>query len=156
MRSWLENDAHRDTLLDGGWVDQGVALRKPPALFGLTDEAIWVSQFGRRQPLGADSALPSAVQGVSRGRPEALRTSVRPTRAISGRRVRFRFVVSFSSGAPGRAVGGATVSFAGRRTQTDAEGHATMVMRLRRAGRYRVVAMKAGRKDTVIVRVVRR
>jgi uncharacterized protein YkwD len=156
MRAWLESDEHRENLFAEQWRDQGVALRKPAALLGLSTETVWVSHFGRRDR--AVAAGPAAGDGPSAGPAAALRVSVRPARARSGRRTRFRFVVTVSGSGAGRAVRGATVSFASRRARTDARGRATIVAVLRRRrGSYRAAATKQpSLRATVTVRVVGR
>ncbi|HUR86169.1 MAG TPA: CAP domain-containing protein [Solirubrobacteraceae bacterium] len=48
LRAWLRSDRHRANLLDSDWEAQGIAVRQPGALFGLRDNSLWVSHFGRR------------------------------------------------------------------------------------------------------------
>lgn len=160
MRAWLESDEHRENLFGEQWRDQGVALRKPAALLGLTTEAVWVSHFGRRE--SAVAAAPSAGDAPGSGSSPAattpMRISVRPARARSGRRTRFRFVVTVLASGAAEAVRGATVTFASRRARTDARGRATIVTVLRRRGRYRAVATKppSGRARVTVQVIGRR
>lgn len=145
MRAWLESDGHRTNLLDERWREQGVASRKPPALLGLTANTVWVSHFGRRgggsRITGSDPSAPAS----------ALHLAVRPRHARVGRRTAFRFVVTSGAAGARRAVPGARVAFASRRTVTNAHGQAKIVALLRRPGRYRAVASKGATRRTVTV-----
>jgi uncharacterized protein YkwD len=159
MRAWLESDAHRENLFGEQWRDQGVALRKPAALLGITTETVWVSHFGRRD--SAVAAAPAAGNAPGSGSgpaaASAMRITVRPARARSGRRTRFRFVVTAGASGAARAVRGAIVSFASRRVRTDARGRATIVAILRRRGRHTAIATKASAsRAKATVRVIGR
>jgi len=80
-----------------------------------------------------------------------LRMSVRPRITRRGRKTRFRFLVTSSTGKRQR---GALVRFAGRRTRTSRYGRARLTLRLRRGGRHRATASQAGfRGASVWVRV---
>ena len=71
-----------------------------------------------------------------------IRLSVSPSRAIAGRRTRFRFRAVV--GQARRPVAGVAIRFAGRTVRTDAAGRAQMRVRLSRRGRRRARATKAG------------
>ena len=60
------------------------------------------------------------------------------------RRARLRVLVRTLEGTALVPVPGVTVSFAGRRVLTDASGHATLPVRITHAGRYRLIAARAG------------
>lgn len=153
LRAWLESAGHRSNLLNGRWVDGGLALRTLPAAAGASRQAIWVSHFGRREAVAAEFSAP--LSGLT-ARPSAsplLLAFVRPARAPSGRMTSFHFLVT--SGAR-RAVAGASVFFATRRARTNAQGRATIVARLPRPGRYRAITLGGGRQATVSVQIVRR
>ena len=75
-----------------------------------------------------------------------LRLSVRPRNARVGCR-RFAFTVTVKRGRRSLRVGGATVTFRGRRVRTGRRGTAAVVACLRRPGRYAARARKTGFRD---------
>ncbi len=96
---------------------------------------------------------PEAADASRTGSPRhRLRLNVTPRRVRAGTRTRFRFRT-----AAGRtAVSGASIRFAGRAVRTGRGGRATLVKRLSRPGRYRVIATKPNFvRATAAVRVVR-
>jgi uncharacterized protein YkwD len=153
MRAWLESAGHRRNLLNGRWMDGGLALRTLPAAGGAPSQAIWVSHFGRREAVAAEFSAPLSVLTARPSASGLLLAFVRPARAPSGRMTSFHFLVT--SGAH-RAVAGASIFFATRRARTNAKGQATIVARLPRPGRYRAVTLGGGRQATVSVQIVRR
>jgi hypothetical protein len=108
----------------------------------------------RVTPGGTAPARSTRCDRASRRRvAERIRLSVAPRRAVTGPLRRFRFRATAS----GRPVRGALVRFAGRRARTDERGRARIAVRLRRAGRYRALASRAGlRRGRATVRAVRR
>jgi uncharacterized protein YkwD len=118
MGEWLADGPHRMAILDPRWRDDGVAMRKPPALAGLTDAAVWVAHFGYR------GSAPAALT--------SLRLTARPARPRARRRTRYSFVVTGVTAGKRTPVAGATVRFADRRARTDARGRATIVTSIRR------------------------
>lgn len=94
-----------------------------------------------------ESDLPPAQVRRSPGAAR-LAIRVRPSRARSGRAVRFRFRVAKM----GRPVPRAVVRFAGRRARTNSQGRVSIVRRLARPGVYRAVATKDGRRAVTRVR----
>lgn len=164
MRAWLESDGHRENLFTAYWADQGVAMRKPPALLGLTATVVWVSHFGRRQEVAAGGGggagdgggPPPGAGSGSAGDLRGLRLTVRPGRVRSGRRTAFRFLLTSSSAGRRRGVARATISFAGQRARTDARGRAALTAVLRGSGLRRAV-VRVGRsaRASATVRVVR-
>ena len=155
MRAWLDSAGHRRNLLNARWLDGGLALGTLPAAGGAAGRAIWVAHFGRREAVAAEFSAPLSV--LAAGPPAAgaaLRPSVRPARAPSGRMTSFRFLVTSMATGTRRAVAGASVFFATRRAWTNAQGRATIAVRLRRPGRYRAITLSAGRQATVSVQVV--
>jgi gluconolactonase len=96
------------------------------------------------------SAPPGRLRRSSRPR---LKISLKPRRAVVGRRTRFRIRVRVGR----RPVSGARVRFAGRKRRTGRRGLARFRLRFRRPGRYRVRASRRGyRGATRSVRVIRR
>jgi hypothetical protein len=82
----------------------------------------------------------------------ALRLAVAPARVRRGHRRAFRFRVTTSDGRP---VAHAVVRFAGRRVRAGRAGRATLLLRLKRARRYRAVATLRGfhaARATVVAR----
>lgn len=155
LRAWLASSEHRQNLLNARWLDGGVALRTVPAQSGMAGRAVWVSQFGRREAVAAQFSAPLSLAASGFRLPAVqLKPSVRPSHAASGRTTRFRFLVTSKSAGSRRGVARASVFFAGRRTRTDARGQATIVVRLRRPGRYRAVILSQGRRVTVPVRIL--
>jgi sugar lactone lactonase YvrE len=78
-----------------------------------------------------------------------------PRRATAGRRTRFRFTATVIVAGHRRPLAGALVRFAGHRARTNRRGHATIVARVKRRGRYRAVLRWTGRRRAVVtVRVV--
>jgi len=93
------------------------------------------------------------LQGAGGGT-RAMRLSVRPGRAQSGRRTRFSFRVTTRSGAP---LPGVSIRFAGRRVRTGRGGRVALVRRFDRAGVRRARASRSGFRATgASVRIVRR
>ena len=155
MRAWLESTGHRRNLLNGRWLDGGLALRMLPAAGGAPSQAIWTAHFGRREAVAAEFSAPLSVFAARRPAAFGLLPSVRPARAPSGRRTSFHFLVTSMSTGTRRAVPGASVFFAARRARTNALGRATIVARLPRPGRYRAVTLSGGQQATVSVQSVR-
>jgi uncharacterized protein YkwD len=155
MRAWLESAAHRENLLNERWVDGAVALRSLPAQGSKLGRAIWVSHFGRREAVAAEFSSPMPASAAGLPPSIALRPSVRPTRAPSGRMTAFRFLVTSTATGTRRAATGASVFFGAHRARTNAQGRATLVVRIRRPGRYRAVTLSAGQQATVSVQIVR-
>lgn len=155
MRAWLDSAGHRRNLLNARWLDGGLALGTLPEAGGPAGRAIWVAHFGRREAVAAEFSAPLSV--LTTGPPPAgaaLRPSVRPARAASGRMTSFRFLVTSMAKGTRRAVAGASVFFATQRASTNAQGRASIAVRLRRPGRYRAITMSAGRQATVSVQIV--
>jgi hypothetical protein len=101
---------------------------------------------------GPPSGSNTGASGTSPDRPagpSGMRLSVRPTRVRAGRRVRFRFKVLTTGGAPAR-VAGALVRFGGRRARTDVDGVARIGVRHRHSGRKRASASKPGLGKAVV------
>jgi hypothetical protein len=92
---------------------------------------------GRKPTYGPENALLHFAP--RRGRP-GLRVSVRAR--STGPRVRLSVRVTRL----GRGVRRAGVEFAGRKARTNRRGRARLVVRFNRAGRYRVLARKGGRR----------
>lgn len=101
------------------------------------------------------------VRAVREARPREatrseLRVSVRPSRVLAGSRTRFRFRVTTLEAGRRRPVPSATVRFGGRRVRTDRRGRASLVVTLRRPGRYRaIVRRRAGPVGVATVRTRR-
>jgi hypothetical protein len=82
-----------------------------------------------------------------------LRLSMRPRRVRAGRRIRYSFRVTSRA----KAIKGALVRFAGKRSRTNRRGRATIVKRIRRTGLFRARASRRGyRSVRRPVRVLRR
>jgi hypothetical protein len=108
-------------------------------------------------PLVSDDRPTPQKRASSQPAARKLRLSVRPRRVRADRRTRLRFRATALSGALRRPVRGATVRFAGRRVRTDGHGRASMVVRLHRAGRRRVIAaLPTGATAAATLRVIRR
>ena len=86
----------------------------------------------------ADRAAPPAK------RPGRIRLSVRPGRTRVGRRTRFRFRALVRRQGRYVALRGATIRIRGGRRRTDRRGHASIVVRFKRAGRHLVTVKKRG------------
>lgn len=85
---------------------------------------------------------------------DAIRASVRPPRAVAGRRTCFRFRVEFETGA---AVEQARIRFAGKRARTDERGRAAVCKRPDAAGRRTAHVRKPGfAAARLTIRVLRR
>ena len=85
----------------------------------------------------------AAARRPTRRRRARLRLSVRPRRAVAGRRTRFRFRVRLVRRGRSRPARAATVRLAGRRVRTNRRGRARLVVRLRPRA-YRVRATRRG------------
>jgi uncharacterized protein YkwD len=155
LRAWLESTEHRKNLLNPRWIDGGVALRWLPAEGGPPDRAVWVSHFGRREAVAAQFSSPLSVAAAGLPPSIALRTSVTPTRAPSGRLTAFHFLTTSMSTGARRPAPGASVFFATHRVRTNAQGRATIVVRLRRPGRVRAITLLIGQQATASVQIVR-
>ncbi len=143
MQDWLADEPHRTAMLDPRWRDEGVAIRKPPSLLGLTDAAVWVAHFGYRDSV----PVPGAAS--------KLRLTARPARARARRRTAYRFVVTAVLDGVRRPVPGATVKFAERRARTDARGRATIVASIARPRAVSAVAFIGTLRARRFVRVVK-
>jgi uncharacterized protein YkwD len=164
VRAWLEQDEHRRVLLGTSWREVGVSVRTPPLAFGQADGAIWVAHFGWRgspapaRPASGSGRPPGAAttgSGAAAINATALRLTALTARVRSGPWVRVRFVLTAGSAGARRAVTGITVFFASRRARTDAKGHATFLLRLRRPGRYQAVVSSGSRRVTATVLAMR-
>jgi hypothetical protein len=92
-----------------------------------------------------------ARAAVAGAKTKKLKLSVTPRTAVVGDPARFAFRVT----SRGKAVSGATVTFAGKRVRTDRRGRAPVSARLARVGRSTARATKRGyRAATVTVRGV--
>jgi phospholipase C len=87
------------------------------------------------------SGLECAEGSVRRG---AIHLTVSPASVAVGRRTRFAFRATTAVSGRVQPVARATITFAGRRTRTDARGRATIVVALPQRRRYVAVARKAG------------
>jgi uncharacterized protein YkwD len=164
VRAWLEQAEHRAVLLGTRWREVGVALRTPLLAFGQANGAIWVAHFGWR---GSPAAAPTSGSGSPSGAAPSgsstasasasvLRLTALTARVRSGRWVRVRFQLTGGFAGARRALGGVTVFFASRRARTDANGRATMLVRLRRAGRYQAIVSIGSRRATATIVVTAR
>jgi polyvinyl alcohol dehydrogenase (cytochrome) len=113
--------------------------------------------FGDTSQSGASQTAGGVVQGGGPAKPGVkrraarIRLTVTPRRPRAGRLTRFRFRARVA----GKAVRGALIRFAGRRTRTKRNGRATIRVRLRR-GPHRARATKRGlRAGLVTVRATR-
>jgi hypothetical protein len=89
--------------------------------------------------------------------PSRIRLRVSPSRVRRARRTRLRFKATTSVAGRSVPVDSASIRFRGRRVVTDATGVATMTRLLRKPGRFRAVARKAGLlSGATAVRVLRR
>ena len=126
-------------------------LRTPPTCptsGRWTTEAVFTYADGSRQSLTSGAACePTAVQArqpSGHATQQAIRLSVEPHTVAAGRRVRFRFLATTLSGSVRRPAPATTIRFAGRSTETNGRGRATIVARLARTGRHRALATKPG------------
>jgi polyvinyl alcohol dehydrogenase (cytochrome) len=121
----------------GGAVYVAVGTGPPPG--SSQDGSGSIIAFGDTSRSGASGpkvpAHPAIVLTVS---PRSVRT---------GKRTRFRFHATTSSGGRRRALAGAVITFDGHRARTDRHGNATITVTLRHAGLYRARARKAGFRD---------
>ena len=102
-------------------------------------------------------AGPGSAAGASERTAQRPRLSVRPRRLRAGRRTGLRFRTTAVRDGRRRPVRGATVLFAGRRARTNRRGRASLVVRLQRGGRRRVVAtFPDGAIAATTIRVIRR
>jgi len=86
-----------------------------------------------------------------------LRLSVRPRRTRVGKLTRFRFKSTVTRHGRRRPLRGVRIRFAGRRLRTNRRGRASVVVRFRSPGHYRVRATKRGYARVVVrVQVLRR
>jgi uncharacterized protein YkwD len=139
MRIWLVDDLHRSAIVDPRWRDEGVAMRKPPSIGGITDAVYWVAQFGYRTAPHASLT--------------SLRLAARPARPRARLRTRYSFVVTGVRAGVRGPVEGATVKFAERRARTDARGRATIVASIGRARPVTALAFIGTLRTRRIVRV---
>jgi hypothetical protein len=82
------------------------------------------------------------------------RLRVEPARVTAGRRTRFRFVATISSGGRPAPVSRALIDFAGRAVRTGHTGKATIIATLRRtASTYRAVLIVGGHRaaNTIVI-----
>lgn len=184
MRTWLDNDDHRQTLLDPRWVEQGIAMRTSILLNGLTENLIWVSHFGGGDVVAAGGGAgsgggtapgggagsgsrtaPGADAGSGAGTAPGggpivgatrLKLTVRPAKAKLGRRVTFRFVLKAVTPSGGVPVRDAMIHFAGHRARTSSHGVATIAARVRRVGSFRAVVAVGALHARATVRFTRR
>ncbi|MDQ6915705.1 MAG: hypothetical protein M3155_07845 [Actinomycetota bacterium] len=102
-------------------------------------------------PERGSCATSQAVVSLPAGR---IGLAVRPSTAVAGRRTRLRFSVFTSTTGPRRPLAGAQIQVAGRSLRSDGRGHATVLVRFARPGRYRAIATKPGlRRGIATVRV---
>ena len=131
----------------------GKAFMKTPATCPSSGE--WTSRVVYKTAAGASYDVSSSTPCRSAGRATPrLRVRIAPRRVVAGKRRRFRVRVSSSDRSCTR---GARIRFAGRRLRTNRRGRVRFRMRIRRSGRYRVVARKRGcRRGSARVLVRRR
>ena len=106
----------------------------------------------------ADGCRFSATLPFSRELPSGctIELALRPRTARAGRRTRFRFRATATRDGVRQPLRRVRIRFAGRRARTSSRGRASLLVRLRRPGRYRVRAERHGmRPATAIVRVRR-
>jgi polyvinyl alcohol dehydrogenase (cytochrome) len=102
---------------------------------------------------GTGSIVALGDTSQSGGRLTQMRVSVDPRRVRAGKRVRFRFRVSSTSGDPVR---GAQVELAGQSARTGRDGRTAIVARFQHRGRHRARIQAPGYVSRSIVIVVRR
>jgi polyvinyl alcohol dehydrogenase (cytochrome) len=102
---------------------------------------------------GTGSIVALGDTSQSGGRRAQMRVSVEPRRVRAGRRVRFQFQISSTSGDPLR---GAQVELAGQSARTGRAGRATIEARFQHRGRHRARIQASGYVSRSIVIVVRR
>jgi hypothetical protein len=113
----------------------------------------WANRVHRCSPPGPDRSPPAIPR---HGESLSIRLTVTPRTVLAGARRRFRFRATAISGGRRGPVAGATIRFAGTTIRTDVRGRASVVKRLRSAGRYRARASRPGMSSaTARVRVVR-
>jgi len=111
-----------------------------------------VSGGSSQSGAGGETRAPGSAGAA--GRIPGLRLAVTPSRARSGRRTRFRFVLSAAIAGGRRAIPWKLVFFARQRVLADGRGRASVVARPKRPGRYRAVAVVDGVRVTATVVVV--
>jgi hypothetical protein len=113
-----------------------------------TTDAVFTYDDGSSQSLTSGSACDLTAAQVRQpnghATQQAIRLSVKPRDVAAGQRIRFRFLATTLSGRVRRAVPATTIRFAGRSTQTNGSGHASIVTSFARAGRHRAIASKPG------------
>jgi hypothetical protein len=126
-------------------------LRTPPACPASgrwITGAVFTYADGSSQSLASGSACETtaerAQQPSGHATRQAIRLSVDPRDVRAGRRVQFRFLATTLSGSALRPVPATTIRFAGRSTQTNARGRATITVSFARRGRHRAIASKRG------------
>lgn len=118
------------------------------------DSANWaILQVDVGEPGLAPSLPPASPRRVSPAR-YVLRGA--PRRARAGRRIRFRFLAVRVSDGRRLPLRHALITFAGHRVRTGRRGGASLVLRVRRAGRYRARLRAGGRSRASATIVVRR
>ena len=90
------------------------------------------------------SPTPPSTQPSSTAPPGRIRLSIKPRRVVAGRMTRFRVRTTVTRSGKTRAVGRASVHFAGRLFRTNAHGRAAISARLRKTGRRHGRASHAG------------
>src|SRR4051794_21543697 len=119
------------------WARSILSFQNPPG-YRATRDAYCSSKLAAAQQRSA--------QASPRTRAFTLRLSVKPRRTRAGHRTRFVFtaVATVPGSASSARARGVAIRFAGRRARTNPHGRATIVVKLRRRGRYTARATRAG------------
>jgi hypothetical protein len=100
-----------------------------------------IRPFATRPAMGPATPAEPSTPGAR------IRLKVRPQRVRVGRRTRLRFTATFAGGGHDRPLRAAMISFHRRTRYTDARGHATIIVRLKKPGLQRASARAPGLLD---------